>query len=44
MIVDGGNSNYHDSIRRAAHYAELGFLYLDIGVLGASGAWRSGTA
>ncbi|MEP7003191.1 MAG: phosphogluconate dehydrogenase (NAD(+)-dependent, decarboxylating) [Chloroflexota bacterium] len=37
IFVDGGNSNFHDSQRRAAAYAALGFPYLDIGVSG--GVW-----
>ncbi len=37
IFVDGGNSNFHDSQRRAATYTALGFHYLDIGVSG--GVW-----
>jgi 6-phosphogluconate dehydrogenase len=36
-FVDGGNSNFHDSQRRAEKYTALGFKYLDIGVSG--GVW-----
>jgi 6-phosphogluconate dehydrogenase len=37
IFVDGGNSNFHDSQRRAAKYSGQGFRYLDIGVSG--GIW-----
>ena len=36
-LVDGGNSNFRDSMRRAAEAAEHGVHYLDIGVSG--GVW-----
>ncbi len=34
MIIEGGNSNYKDSIRRSAEWAELGVDYLDCGTSG----------
>src|SRR2546421_7432 len=37
IFVDGGNSNFHDSQRRARQYAARGFSYLDVGVSG--GVW-----
>ena len=37
VFVDGGNSNFHDSQRRAERYGAQGFHYLDIGVSG--GIW-----
>ncbi len=37
VIVDGGNSNFRDSQRRAAQAAESGIRYLDAGVSG--GIW-----
>jgi len=37
IFVDGGNSNFHDSQRRAEKYTAQGFKYLDIGVSG--GIW-----
>ena len=37
VFVDGGNSNFHDSQRRAQNYGALGFRFLDIGVSG--GIW-----
>jgi len=37
VFVDGGNSNFRDSMRRAQRYGDLGFPYLDIGVSG--GIW-----
>lgn len=33
-LVDGANSNYKDSVRRAARAQELGFQYMDAGVSG----------
>lgn len=37
IVVDGGNSYYHDDIRRHQAFAELGVHYLDVGVSG--GVW-----
>ena len=37
VFVDGGNSNFRDSMRRAERYTAQGFQYLDIGVSG--GIW-----
>jgi 6-phosphogluconate dehydrogenase len=37
LLVDGGNSNYKDSQRRAATLAERGFLFVDAGTSG--GIW-----
>jgi len=37
VIVDGGNSNFHDSKKRAARAAEKGIGYIDAGVSG--GIW-----
>ncbi len=37
IIIDGGNSFYHDDIRRAAEVAEHGIHYLDCGTSG--GVW-----
>ena len=37
VFVDGGNSNFRDSMRRAEKYMAQGFHYLDIGVSG--GIW-----
>jgi len=37
IVVDGGNSHYHDDIRRAAALREKGLHYVDIGVSG--GVW-----
>ncbi|MCW8809269.1 MAG: decarboxylating 6-phosphogluconate dehydrogenase [Rhodanobacter sp.] len=36
-VIDGGNSNYKDSLRRAAVYAEKGLGYVDCGTSG--GVW-----
>jgi 6-phosphogluconate dehydrogenase len=37
VLVDGGNSNFRDSMRRAEKYSAMGFHFLDIGVSG--GVW-----
>jgi 6-phosphogluconate dehydrogenase len=37
IIVDGGNSHYHDDIRRAQALQERGLHYVDVGVSG--GVW-----
>jgi 6-phosphogluconate dehydrogenase len=37
IVVDGGNSYYHDDIRRAARLKEKQIQYLDVGVSG--GVW-----
>jgi 6-phosphogluconate dehydrogenase len=37
VLVDGGNANYHDSQRRAAHLAEHGIHFVDAGTSG--GIW-----
>ena len=37
VVIDGGNSNYKDSMRRAAVLAEKGLIFLDVGTSG--GIW-----
>ena len=37
LVVDGGNSNFRDSMRRGAELAERGILFVDAGVSG--GIW-----
>jgi 6-phosphogluconate dehydrogenase len=37
LVIEGGNSNFHDSLRHAARYAERGAGFLDVGVSG--GIW-----
>src|SRR5438093_7634704 len=37
IVVDGGNSYYHDDIRRAAAFGPKGIHYVDVGVSG--GVW-----
>jgi 6-phosphogluconate dehydrogenase len=37
IVVDGGNSQYHDDIRRAGDLAAKGIHYVDVGVSG--GVW-----
>jgi 6-phosphogluconate dehydrogenase len=36
-IIDGGNTNWHDDIRRAAHLDGAGIHYIDVGTSG--GVW-----
>ncbi len=36
-VIDGGNSNWHDDIRRAAHLDGAGIHYIDVGTSG--GVW-----
>jgi len=37
VLIDGGNSNYRDSMRRAESVRQLGFEFLDVGTSG--GVW-----
>jgi 6-phosphogluconate dehydrogenase len=37
LVIDGGNSHFHDDVRRAAQLRELGVHYLDVGTSG--GIW-----
>src|SRR5262249_11740196 len=37
VLIDGGNSNYRDTIQRAASVQELGIHFLDVGTSG--GIW-----
>jgi 6-phosphogluconate dehydrogenase len=37
VLIDGGNSNYHDSMRRADSVRQQGFEFLDVGTSG--GIW-----
>ncbi len=37
IVIDGGNSYYHDDIRRAAELEKYGIHYVDVGVSG--GVW-----
>jgi 6-phosphogluconate dehydrogenase len=37
IVIDGGNSNYKDSMRRAAVLAKKGLIFLDVGTSG--GIW-----
>ncbi len=39
VVIDGGNSRYHDDIRRAAELRAKGIHYLDVGTSG--GVWGS---
>lgn len=42
IIIDGGNSNFDDSERRAAHLGKLGFLFVGSGVSGGEEGARHG--
>jgi 6-phosphogluconate dehydrogenase len=42
VLVDGGNSNFHDSQRRSAEAAEQGIDFLDVGVSGGIWGLREG--
>ena len=42
IIIDGGNSNYNDTIRRAAHVESKGLLYIGTGVSGGEEGARHG--
>jgi 6-phosphogluconate dehydrogenase len=42
LLVDGGNSNYKDTIRRAAKLAENGIGFMDIGTSGGIKGVKSG--
>lgn len=42
IVIDGGNSNYKDSIRRADELAETGIHFLDVGTSGGMAGARNG--
>jgi 6-phosphogluconate dehydrogenase len=42
IIIDGGNSNYNDTIRRTAYVESKGLLYIGTGVSGAEEGARRG--
>ncbi len=42
LIIDGGNSNYKDTLRRATLIAKKGFRYMDIGTSGGQKGARYG--
>jgi len=42
IIIDGGNSNYHDTIRRTAYIESKGLLYIGTGVSGGEEGARYG--
>ena len=42
ILVDGGNSHYRDSVRRAADLSRQGFEYLDAGISGGPEGARRG--
>ena len=39
ILIDGGNSHFHDDLRRAEHFRERGVRYVDVGTSG--GVWGS---
>jgi 6-phosphogluconate dehydrogenase len=44
LIVDGGNSNFRDSMRRAGELADRGIDFCDAGTSGGYGGCRRATA
>jgi 6-phosphogluconate dehydrogenase len=42
VIIDGGNSNYKDSMRRAAHVQQQGLHFVDVGTSGGIWGLREG--
>ena len=42
IIIDGGNSNYNDTIRRTAYLESKGFLYIGTGISGGEEGARHG--
>lgn len=42
IVIDGGNSHYKDSIRRAQQMGEAGIRYLDVGTSGGTEGARQG--
>jgi 6-phosphogluconate dehydrogenase len=42
ILIDGGNSNYKDTTRRAAQLVEKGIHFLDVGTSGGTSGARSG--
>ncbi|RFU62431.1 phosphogluconate dehydrogenase (NAD(+)-dependent, decarboxylating) [Peribacillus glennii] len=42
IVIDGGNSNYKDSIRRGAELKEQGIHFLDVGTSGGTEGARNG--
>jgi len=42
IIIDGGNSNFHDTIRRTEHVESRGMLYIGTGVSGGEEGARHG--
>ncbi len=44
IIIDGGNSFYHDDVDRAEALSSREINYLDVGTSGGSGGWSAATA
>jgi len=44
IMIDGGNSNFTDTMRRAASVNKLGFMYIGAGISGGEAGARNGAA
>ncbi|WP_102279214.1 phosphogluconate dehydrogenase (NAD(+)-dependent, decarboxylating) [[Lactobacillus] timonensis] len=44
VVIDGGNSDYHDSLDRAKEFSELGIHFMDIGTSGGTYGARHGAS
>ncbi|NOZ42891.1 MAG: decarboxylating 6-phosphogluconate dehydrogenase [Alphaproteobacteria bacterium] len=42
VVIDGGNSNYKETVRRAAEFNACGLVYMDVGVSGGPNGARNG--
>ncbi len=42
IIIDGGNSNYHDTVRRSGELSEQGLRFVDVGTSGGLDGARNG--
>jgi 6-phosphogluconate dehydrogenase len=42
LVIDGGNSPYHESMKRAVELEEMGIKFLDVGTSGGPGGARNG--
>ncbi len=42
IIIDGGNSNYHDTVRRGGDLSEQGLRFMDVGTSGGLDGARNG--
>ncbi len=44
IIIDGGNSHYHDAVDKAEQLRAKGIDYVDVGTSGGVGAWNAAIA